>query len=125
MSKFYKYKNFFLYRLLYRPYDLSKVRIWWSIQIKMIRWVSNRICKYLNIIVNLEYNKAMSKIHLHSASVRKNYMKLRTDLAAQTETVLEESGIDISPVRDRVPEELKQDDSMKKLLDQCMNEAYR
>ena len=52
-------------------------------------------------------------------------MKLRTDLAAQTETVLEESGIDISPVRDRVPEELKQDDSMKKLLDQCMNEAYR
>ena len=84
-----------------------------------------QIFEIMNMIVKIDKNKAMSKIHWNSASVRKNYMKLRTDLAAQTETVLEESGIDISPVRDRVPEELKQDDSMKKLLDQCMNEAYR
>ena len=52
-------------------------------------------------------------------------MKLRTDLAAQKGTVLEESGIDISPVRNRVPEQLKQADDMKELLDTCMNEAYR
>ena len=51
-------------------------------------------------------------------------MKLRTDLAATKETVLVESGIDISPVRSRVPEELKSEVEMAKLLDQCMAEAY-
>ena len=51
-------------------------------------------------------------------------MKLRTDLAARKETVLAESGIDISPVRSRVPEELKSEAEMAKLLDQCMAEAY-
>ena len=51
-------------------------------------------------------------------------MKLRTDLAARKETVLAESGIDISPVRSRVPEELKSEAEMAKLHDQCMAEAY-
>ena len=63
--------------------------------------------------------------HKVSASVRKNYMTLRTDLAAKEETVLEESGIVLDPVRNRVPEDLKTKPDMKLLLNDLINEAYR
>ena len=52
-------------------------------------------------------------------------MTLRTDLAAKEETVLEESGIVLDPVRNRVPEDLKTKPDMKLLLNDLINEAYR
>jgi len=51
-------------------------------------------------------------------------MTLRTDLAAKEETVLEESGIVLDPVRNRVPEDLKTKPDMKLLLNDLINEAY-
>ena len=77
------------------------------------------------IIVFKEGLDSIKMRHKVSASVRKNYMTLRSDLAAKEETVLEESGIVLDPVRNRVPDDLKTKPDMKLLLNDLINEAYR
>ena len=66
---------------------------------------------------------AIRKRHKNSASVRKNYMTLRSDLAPREETIIDESGIDLNPIQTRVPEQLKSTQHMKELLDSLLHEA--
>jgi len=63
------------------------------------------------------------KRHKNSASVRKNYMTLRYDLAPRFETIIDESGIDLNPIHNRVPDKLKNNENMKILLNQLIHEA--